>query len=336
MAAALELAPVIGKRPACRQMSVARATFYRRARGRMHGPRPKPTPHPRALSPEERTRVLEVCHESQFVDTAPGEIVATLLDEGRYLASERTFYRVLDAAGAVRERRNQLTHPAHAKPELLAESPNEVWTWDITDLKGPTKWSKFKLYKILDIYSRYVVGWMVAHRESKTLAERLIAATLAKQGITRDQLTIHADRGSSMTSRPVAFLLADLGVTKSHSRPHTSNDNPFSEAGFKTYKYWPGFPGRFANIQHARDHSRTFFDWYNTCHRHSGIAMMTPEQVHYGRAEVVRRHRDVVLAQAFLAHPERFVKGRPAAKAIPEAVWINPPTQEALSEEGGH
>jgi putative transposase len=289
----------------------------------------------RSATPK-RAAVLEVCHSSRFVDRAPGEIVATLLDEGTYVASERTFYRLLAASDEVRERRNQRTHPPYAKPELLATKPNEVWSWDITDLRGPVKWSRFKLYKILDIYSRYVVGWMVAHRESKTLAERLIAETLAKQQIERGQLTIHADRGSSMTSRPVAFLLADLGVTKSHSRPQTSNDNPFSEAGFKTYKYWPGFPGRFANIHHARDHSRTFFDWYNTAHRHSGIAMMTPEQVHYGRAAIVHERRSKVLAEAFNAHPERFVKGMPTAKMIPDAVWINPPVQDGLSEEVRH
>lgn len=336
MAAAIELAPAVGARAACTLMGVAPATLYRKRRGRMHGPRPKPPPHPRALREDERAEVLEVCHSDRFVDTAPGEIVATLLDEGHYLASERTFYRVLEASGEVRERRNQLTHPPYAKPELLAEAPNEVWSWDITDLRGPVKWSKFKLYKIMDIYSRYVVGWMVAHRESSTLAERLIAQTLAKQGIERDQLTVHADRGSSMRSRPVAFLLADLGVTKSHSRPHTSNDNPFSEAAFKTLKYRPDFPDRFGCIEDARIFCRTFFDWYNTAHRHSGIAMMTPEMVHYGRAAVVAERRAKILAEAFNAHPERFVNGMPAPRMIPDAVWINPPAQLTLGEEGGH
>lgn len=219
---------------------------------------------------------------------------------------------------------------------MLAQAPNELWSWDITDLRGPVRWSRFKLYKILDVFSRYVVGWMVAHRESATLAERLIAETLGKQGIVRDQLTLHADRGASMRSRPVAFLLADLGVTKSHSRPHTSNDNPFSEAAFKTMKYRPTFPGRFGCIEDARSFCRTFFDWYNTQHRHSGIAMMTPEMVHYGRAEIVREGRAKVLAEAFNAHPERFVRGMPDPKAVPAAVWINSPAQEMLSEEGGH
>lgn len=336
MAAAVQVAPAIGVRDACAQFAVAPATFYRRRRGKMHGPHPRPAPQPRALTDAEREQVLEVCHSPRFVDVAPGEIVSTLLDEGRYLASERTFYRVLAASGEVRERRNQLTHPPYAKPELLATVPNEIWSWDITDLRGPVKWSRFKLYKILDIYSRYVVGWMVAHRESKVLAERLIAATLAKQGIGRGELTLHADNGSSMRSRPVAFLLADLGVTKSHSRPHTSNDNPFSEAAFKTMKYRPEFPDRFGCIEDARSFCRGFFEWYNTEHRHSGIAMMTPEMVHYGRAAEVRERRAKVLAEAFNAHPERFVAGMPDAKAAPDAVWINPPAQGSLSEEGGH
>lgn len=336
MAAAVQVAPAIGVRDACAQFDVAPATFYRRRRGRMHGPHPRPAPQPRALSGAERERVLEVCHSERFVDAAPGEIVATLLDEGTYLGSERTFYRVLDASGEVRERRNVAIHPPYAKPELLAEGPNQVWSWDITDLRGPVKWSRFKLYKILDIYSRYVVGWMVAHHESKVLAERLIATAIASQGITSGQLTIHADNGSAMRSHPVAFLLAELGVTKSHSRPHTSNDNPFSEAAFKTMKYRPEFPARFGSMQDALGFCRSFFEWYNTAHRHSGIAMMTPQMVHYGRAAEVRERRAKVLAEAFNAHPERFVRGMPDAKAVPDAVWINPPAQLSLSEEGGH
>lgn len=335
MSAAQRVAPIVGVRRACNVFGVAPATFYRRQAGKPHGPRRKPRPLPRALSDAERAQVLEVCHSSRFVDAAPASIVATLLDEGIYLASERTFYRVLSACGEVRERRNQLTHPPYAKPELLATAPNELWSWDITDLKGPVKWSRFKLYKILDVYSRFVTGWMVAHRESATLAERLIAETLAKQNIARDQLTLHADRGASMRSRPVAFLLADLGVTKSHSRPHTSNDNPYSEAAFKTLKYRPEFPDRFGSIEDARAFCRQFFDWYNTQHRHSGIAMMTPETVHYGRAEIVRERRAKVLAEAFNAHPDRFVQGMPEPRAVPGAVWINPP-QLGLSQEGGH
>lgn len=335
MAAAITLAPSLGVAAACREMKVQRSGYYRRTKPRPYGPKRRPTPHPRALSDPERAEVLAVCHSSRFVDASPGEIVATLLDEGTYLGSERTFYRVLADAGEARERRNQLTHPAYARPELLATSPNELWSWDITDLKGPVKWSRFKLYWILDVYSRLAVGWMVADRESSALAERLIAETIAKQNIERDQLTIHADRGSSMKSRPVAFLMADLGVTKSHSRPHTSNDNPYSEAGFKTMKYRPNFPDRFGSLQDAREFCRGFFDWYNTQHRHSGIAMMTPEQVHYGRAPMVHERRAKVLAKAFNEHPERFVAGMPEPQDLPEAVWINPPI-DGLLPEGGH
>lgn len=315
-------------------LDIPRSSFYRRSSKRF-GPRLKPKPHPRALTDDERAGVLQVCHSSRFTDAAPASIVATLLDEGIYLASERTFYRVLAVAGESRERRRQLTHPAYVKPELLATSANELWSWDITDLKGPAKWTTYKLYWILDVYSRYAVGWMVAHRESGALAERLIAETASKQQIEQGQLTVHADRGSSMRSRPVAFLLAELGITKSHSRPHTSNDNPYSEAAFKTMKYRPEFPDRFGSIQDARMFLTGFFTWYNTVHRHSGIAMLTPEQVHYGRAGVVLERRAKVLAEAYNVHPERFVAGMPAPAELPGAVWINPPL-EPLSPEGGH
>ncbi len=335
MAAAKTLQPAIGATKACRLMEVARSSFYRRQRPKFYGPKPRPTPHPRSLTAGERAGVLEVCHSSRFTDAAPASIVATLLDEGTYLASERTFYRVLAGAGESRERRNQLTHPAYVKPELLATSANELWSWDITDLKGPAKWTVYKLYWILDVYSRYAVGWMVAHRESAALAERLIAETASKQQIEEGQLTVHADRGSSMRSRPVAFLLAELGITKSHSRPHTSNDNPYSEAGFKTMKYRPDFPPRFGSIQDARAFCKGFFEWYNTVHRHSGIAMMTPEQVHYGRSGIVLERRAKVLAEAYNVHPERFVRGMPAPGELPGAVWINPPV-EPFSKPGGH
>jgi putative transposase len=335
MASVARLAPVIGVRAACAQMRVAPATFYRQRHPPARRRRIERSPHPRALTDSERVRVLEICHSDRFCDAAPAEIVATLLDEGTYVASERSFYRVLAASGEVRERRNQLTHPPYVRPELLATAPNELWSWDITDLRGPVKWSRFKLYKILDVFSRYVVGWMVAHRESARLAERLIAETIAKHDLDPTRLTIHADRGSSMRSRPVAFLLADLGVTRSHSRPHTSNDNPYSEAAFKTLKYWPAFPDRFGSIEHARSFCRIFFDWYNREHRHSGIAMMTPEQVHYGRAAEVHERRAKILAGAFNAHPERFVRGMPTAKMIPDAVWINPPAN-GISEEVSH
>lgn len=335
MAAAAQAAAAIGVSAASKIFEVPRSSLYRATKPRPYGPRRKPTPSPRALGSAERSGILEICHSSRFTDESPGAIVATLLDEGTYLGSERTFYRVLADAGETGERRRQLTHPAYARPELLATAPNELWSWDITDLKGPAKWTRFKLYWILDVYSRYAVGWMIAPRESAVLAERLIAATISKQQISSAQLTIHADRGSAMRSRPVALLMAELGVTKSHSRPHTSNDNPFSEAGFKTMKYRPDFPARFGSIQDARAFCRGFFEWYNTQHRHSGIAMMTPEQVHYGRSGIVLERRAKVLAEAYNAHPERFVRGMPAPAELPGAVWINPPL-EPDPKEGGH
>jgi len=265
------------------------------------------------------------------VDLPPAEVYATLLDEGRYLCSERTMYRILAAHQEVRERRNQLRHPIYAAPELLARRPNELWSWDITKLLGPTKWTYFYLYVMLDVFSRYVVGWMVAHRESAALAEQFIHATCARQGIERGQLTIHADRGSAMTSKPVALLLADLGITKTHSRPHVSNDNPFSEAQFKTLKYRRTFPPRFGSIQDARAHCHIFFPWYNTEHHHSGIGLLTPADAHHGVAEERVAARATVLAAAHAAHPERFPAGRPHPPARPGEVWINPPAPRTLS-----
>jgi len=323
-----ELAPVAGTRAACAALAVARATHYRRAAGPRLGP-PAPRPSPgRALTEDERAAVLAQLHAERFVDASPGAVVATLLDEGTYLASERTMYRVLAAAREVHERRNLLRHPAYARPELLASGPNELWSWDISKLRGPTKWTYFQLYVILDVFSRYVPGWMVATRESAALAERLIADSAAKQNIAPGQLTVHADRGSSMTSKPVALLLADLGIVKSHSRPHTSNDNPYSEAGFKTLKYRPEFPVRFGSLEDARAFCRRFFAWYNGEHRHSGIAMYTPADVHSGRATELAQLRAGVLAGAYAAHPERFVQGRPHPKPVPTEVWINQPKPE--------
>jgi len=323
-----ELAPVVGIRAACAALDVSRATHHRRRLGpRLGPPAPRPTPA-RALSPDERATVLGTLHAERFVDSAPAEVVATLLDEGTYLASERTMYRILAAHDEVRERRDQRRHPAHAAPELLATGPNELWSWDITDLRGPARWTRFKLYVILDVFSRYVPGWMVAHRESAVLAERLFAETCAKQGIVRDTLTVHADRGSSMTSRPVALLLADLGIAKTHGRPHVSNDNPYSEAGFKTLKYRPGFPDRFGSIEDARAFCVDFFGWYNQHHRHGGIAMFTPADVHHGRATALHGLRSGVLADAYATHPERFVKGPPRAEPVPTKVWINEPRKE--------
>jgi putative transposase len=321
-----DLTTIIGTRPACRALGAAPATIYRRRRP----PAPRPVrpraPSPRALSGHEREAVLAELHSERFVDSAPAAVWATLLDEGRYLASERTMYRLLAARhGGVRERRAQLEHPPYAAPELLAERPNEVHSWDITKLLGPAKWTYFYLYVILDVYSRYAVGWTVQHRESSLVAKDLIAQVCEQQHIARDQLTVHADRGSSMTSKPVAFLLADLGVTKTHNRPYTSTDNPYSEAQFKTLKYRPGFPQRFDSIEHARAHCRQFFDWYNHAHRHSGIGLMTPAAVHHGRAEAVHADRARVLAAAYAATPERFVRRAPRPPALPTAAWINKP-----------
>jgi putative transposase len=281
--------------------------------------------------------VLTVLHEPRFVDLAPAEVYATLLDEGRYLCSERTMYRVLAEHQEARERRNQLRHPHYAAPELLARRANELWSWDITKLLGPAKWTYFYLYVMLDVFSRYVVGWMIAHRESAALAATFIRETCARQGIGRGQLTVHADRGSSMTSKPVALLLADLGITRTHSRPHVSNDNPFSEAQFKTLKYRPEFPERFGSVEQARAFCHSFFTWYNTAHRHRGIGLLTPAMVHYGHAETVSIQRAAVLSAAYAAHPERFVRQPPKPPALPTAVWINPlkvlapPTSSAIA-----
>jgi len=330
--AVMELAPQLGVRAACEAVGAAQAGYYRRHR-QSSAPAPKkPIPQrdraqPRALTEAEQQAILDTLHSDRFVDLAPAEVWATLLDEGVYLGSISTFYRLLRRAGESRERRRQATHPATVKPELIATAPNTVWSWDITKLRGPAKWTYYYLYVILDIFSRYVVGWMVATRESAALAEVLIRQTCAKQAIGRDQLTIHADRGSSMTSKPVAFLLTDLGITQSHSRPHVSDDNPFSEAQFKTLKYRPDFPGRFDSIEAARLHCQVFFGWYNDEHRHTGLGLHTPADVHYGIAEAIRDKRATILADAYTAHPERFVRKPPEPPKIPEISWINRPDQ---------
>jgi putative transposase len=280
---------------------------------------------PRALVAEERSKVRETLNSPRFQDQAPREVYANLLDEGRYLCSWRTMYRILAENQEVKERRDQLRHPHYVKPELLATKPNQLWSWDITKMLGPTKWTYYYLYTIIDVFSRYVVGWMIAERESSSLAEELIAATCIRQGIQPGQLTIHADRGSSMTSKPVAFLLADLGVTKTHSRPQVSNDNPYSESHFKTMKYRPDYPDRFGSKQDARIWAEEFFRWYNHQHHHSGLGLLTPAVVHYGQAQQVREKRQLTLQNAFALHPERFVRGLPKPHPLPEAVWINPP-----------
>jgi len=329
MIACRELSTEVGTAAACRSLDITRPTYYRRLEPRIEEtPAARPAP-PRTLSVMERQAVLDVLHTDRFVDKVPSEVYATLLDEGSYHCSVRTMYRILDDAGEVRERRDQARHPHYKAPELLATAPNQVWSWDITKLLGPVKWSYFYLYVILDIFSRYVVGWMIAPHESSALAKRLIAETCDKQNVLPGQLTIHADRGSSMKSKPVALLLADLGITKSHSRPHVSDDNPYSESQFKTLKYRPGFPDRFGSIQDGRSFCQDFFPWYNCEHRHSGIGLLTPEMVHYGKAEAVTSRRRIVLASAFDAHPERFVRGLPVPPPLPEAAWINKPKVES-------
>ena len=324
MIAAEELSRQVGVEPACRALGVPRATFYRRKRPTPGHQQPRPTPA-RALSKQERERVIEVLSSERFVDRSPAEVFATLLDEKEYFCSERTMYRVLAECQPVRERRNQLQHPQYSKPELMATAPNQVWSWDITKLLGPKKWTYYYLYVLLDIFSRYAVGWMVADRENSALASRLIEETCTKQGVEPKILTLHSDRGSPMTSKCTAQLLADLGVTRSLSRPQVSDDNPFSEAQFKTLKYHPGFPRRFTAIDHATGYCRSFFPWYNTEHRHGGIAMLTPADVHCGRAQAMLEQRQRTLADAWAAHPERFVHGIPEPRSLPEAVWINPP-----------
>jgi putative transposase len=331
MDAVCQLAPTVGIESACDALGVARASYYRHRP--LFGPTlsapppvsiPRPTPA-RALNADELQAVRAVLNSERFQDCSPAAINATLLDEGQYLCSTRTMYRVLEEDGATRERRDQLTHPHYQKPELLATAPNQLWSWDITKLRGPAKWTYFYLYVILDIFSRYVVGWMVAPRESAELAKRLIEETCEKQNIQPHRLGLHADRGSAMRSKPVALLLADLSVTKTHSRPYTSNDNPYSESQFRTMKYRPEFPDRFGCLQDSRAFCQTFFPWYNDDHRHSGIGMMTPAMVHYGSAHAVRQNRQFVLDAAYRNHPERFVRRPPIQPQLPKEVWINKP-----------
>ncbi|MBD2054884.1 IS3 family transposase [Oculatella sp. FACHB-28] len=334
MSAVQQLAPKMGVAPVCIGLGVSRASYYRKQQPRQQSkPKPKPA---RALSNEERQQILEVLHHDRFLDQSPQEVYATLLDEGTFLCSIRTMYRILADHSEVRERRNQLRHPNYQKPELLATGPNQLWSWDITKLHGPAKWTYFYLYVILDVFSRYVVGWMVAHRESANLAERLIEQTTLKQQIEPGQLTIHADRGAAMTSKAVALLLSDLGMTKTHSRPHVSNDNPYSEAQFKTFKYQPLFPKQFGSLEDARTFCQTFFQGYNHEHHHSGIGLLTPAMLHYGQAQSVTQHRGQVLQAAYSTHPERFVKGLPLPPAVPTQAWINSPVATTPPGHGQH
>lgn len=320
----------------CASVGISRPSFYRRQQP-AGPPRPRRAraASRRALPPDQRQAVLDILHSDRFVDQSPAEVHATLLDEQRYLCSPRTMYRLLATAGEVRERRDQARHPAYVKPELVATAPNQIWSWDITKLKGPVAYVYFSLYVILDLFSRYVVGWMVAAQENARLAERLIEATCQKQGISPQQLTIHADRGAPMRSKVVAELFTDLGIASSFSRPRVSNDNPFSEAHFRTVKYRPEFPDRFGSIQDARTICQTLFTWYNDAHHHSGLRYLTPADVHYGRAATVLEVRHRTRVAAYAAHPERFVQGPPQRETVPSAVWINRPPSSTGQEAPG-
>ncbi|MEU5431698.1 IS3 family transposase [Streptomyces olivoreticuli] len=329
-----ELKGEIGISAACRVMNVARPSFHRRHRLTPAPPKPAPVPHvervqPQALTEAERGEVHAVSASDRFADASPAHIVSTLLDEERYLCSTTTMYRLIrQKYGHVTDRRDQAVHPARVKPELAANAPLEVWSWDITKLKGPAKWTYYHLYVVIDIFSRYVVAWTVAERESAAIAKALLDEAIAREGAEPSKLTVHSDNGASMASRPVAFLLADLGVTKSHSRPHTSNDNPFSEAGFKTLKYCPTFPKTFDSLTHAREFCTRFFQAYNHDHKHSGIAFLAPHVVHTGQAERVIAERQRVLDTAYAAHPERFRHGRPRPPQLDDTVYINKPDEE--------
>ena len=326
------LSAQVGTRAACESLGVSRATFYRQrpVAGPLPGPdltppsKPRPTPA-RALAPAEREQVLSILHSERFQDRAPAAIHAQLLDEGQYLCSPRTMYRILSEQGESVKRGSQLVHPLYQKPELLATAPNQVWSWDITKLRGPAKWTYFYLYVVLDIFSRYVTGWMVAERESADLAKQLLEETISKYDIPPGQLTVHSDRGRVMRSKPLALLYADLGVSKSFSRPYVSDDNPFSESQFRTLKYRPDFPDRFGSLLDSRAHCQVFFPWYNEQHRHSSLGMLTPTMVHFGEVDRVLGRRQSVLDAAYSGHPERFVRKPPSAGRPPTQVWINPP-----------
>jgi putative transposase len=341
MNAVTELSPAVGVFSACEVLGVARASFYRQ-RPRL-GPAVSPIPEPalplqrpapaRSLSPEERASVRAVLHDERFQDRSPAAVQATLLDEGQYLCSIRTMYRILEQEGESHERRDQLVHPPYQKPELLAIAPNQLWSWDITKLLGPAKWTYFYLYVILDVFSRYVTGWMVAHRESAELAKQFLEETIGKHEVPAGQLNIHADRGRVMTSQPVAFLMADLGVTKTHSRPYVSDDNPYSESQFRTMKYRPDFPDRFGCIQDSRVFCQQFFTWYNQEHHHSGLGLLTPAVVHFGQAPSVLAGRQAVLDAAYQAHPDRFVRRPPKPLPLPSEAWINRPVATGPNTE---
>ena len=323
----------MGVSAACRVLGLPRSQMY---------PRPQPASHPlgadvaniavlspRGLSPDERLTVLTTLNSPRFQDSAPREVYGTLLTEGLYLCHWRTMYRILDEHDQVRERRDQLRHPVYHKPQLLAQAPNCVWSWDITRLLSSSKWSYFYLYVIIDIFSRFVVGWMVAEEESARQAQHFISSTCARHAIQPDQLVIHADRGSPMTAKTTGQLFIDLGVTESHSRPHVSDDNPYSESAFKTLKYCPSFPDHFESREHADTWAGPFFDWYNHQHCHTGLALLTPAIVHFGLTSAVLAVRQTTLDIAYASHPERFIRHAPITVQPPNAVGINWPKNQS-------
>ena len=329
-----EMGQVCGIAAACQELAVPRSWYYRQQAEPVivvpvqNRPQPRPA---HALSAEEKAIVETTLNSERFCDLSPRQVYAQLLDDGHYLCHWRTMYRILAEIGQVHERRAQRKKRVYGKPQLKATGPNQVWTWDITLLPGPTRGHFYYLYVILDVYSRYVVGWLLASCESAELAEGLVAATCAKQGIQPEQLTLHADRGSAMRAITLAQLLSDLGVAKSHTRPYTPNDNPFSEAQFKTLKYRPDYPAQFLDWAAAQSWLQAFFHWYNQEHRHTSLALMTPAAVHYGRATQVSQQRQQVLNAAYETHPERFRRGRPVAGTPSQEVWINPPAQDLVS-----
>jgi len=325
-----EHAPEVGVAPACRAVEVSRATWYRRRKKSSESILEDRRRPPRRLSDAERDRVMQTLCSDEFVDRSPRAVYAMLLERGEYLCSVRTMYRVLAERRAVRERRPQRKHPEYAVPICCAQAPNELWSWDITKLAGPHR-SWFSLYVILDVYSRYIVSWLLARRESAFLAMRLIEQAIQIHDVDPSCLKIHADRGAPMRAKCTAQLMVDLGIERSHSRPRVSNDNPFSESQFKTLKYCPEYPGRFTCIESARAWSSSFFDWYNHEHRHEGIGFFTPIDVYNGRHLELTKVRQRVLDQAYMRHPERFVRGRPAPPVVPDEVWINRPTADLVS-----
>lgn len=324
------LQPVSSIVTACSALGVPRASYYRLQYPVLRDLVPRMS-HPNSVTEDEKMVIMSELTSERFCDIAIPQIYTTLLDEGNYLCSVSTMYRLLRRSSMLQDRRRQVSRSHYPRPELLATKANQVWSWDITKLKGPAKWTYFYLYVIMDIFSRYVVGWLVAERESSELARCLIEECCDRESIVKEQLTLHADRGSSMKSKPVAHLLSDLGVTKSHSRPYVSNDNPFSESGFKTLKYRPEFPERFGSISDARSFCRDFFPWYNEEHRHSGISMLTPSDLHHGRGQQVLAMRHQTMLGAYAANAKRFHGRVPKMMDLPTEVWINKPTDGGVT-----